>query len=541
MISFHTLTLVVVSIILAAPSYAIHLTQSDFKSSISKGLWLVEFYSPYCSHCKRFAPTWDKVAGEKAPLAAISGFTMAQVSCAAQGDGEKTAEYAGDRSHDDLSKFIDGHVAKYTQSTSESTVSPVPETTHLNPDGTVLVVSPDKFEETLAKGPTFVKFYAPWCGHCKKLAPVWVKLAAKAKGRATIAEVDCDQYGNLCKSQGVDGYPMLFFYYAGQKLDFRGPRKLEPLEQFVMRAVSPGVQQLNANEVDEVLKEPVFFLALYTYSTPQEYLANIDEAAKSLLGTPPIYKSRNPDLFTKFNVDPADGPVLLAIKDHNLKPFADFQLSAAASPSAINTFFQHHRTPTLQQLTSENFQDVMKHPAKPLVVLTAFDTEKMSQADLAASVEKLSDIARGWQGQAVRLTDTRPTIFVWMDGERWSKWLKSMYGIRKEQMPVTVIVDHHRLLYYDHDSGKSPFRLEHDSIFAAVESAYLGLLTPKHSENFMERIMRSAAASHPFITTAMVVGVLAAVLWLIRKLVDDDHPTGSYQSTQQWKPSHRMD
>ncbi|KAG9096733.1 hypothetical protein FS749_007856 [Ceratobasidium sp. UAMH 11750] len=495
---------------------------------------------------------------------------MAQVNCIAQGDlcnankvtgypqvmlfqdGEKLAEYAGDRSHDDLSKFVDEHVAKYTQSTSESKISPTPETTHLNPDGTVLVVSPDNFEKTLAEGPTFIKFYAPWCGHCKKLAPIWVELAAKAKGRATIAEVDCDRYGGLCKSQGIDGYPMLFFYHAGQKLDFRGPRKLEPLEQFVKRAVSPGVQQINANEVDEVLKkESVFFLALYTYSTPQDYLTNIDEAAKLLLGTLPVYRSRNPDLFTKFNVDPADGPVLLAIKDHSLKPFADFPLKAATTPLAINTFFQHHRIPTLQQLTGENFQDVMKHPAKPFVVLTTFDTEKMSKSDLAASIEKLADIAKGWQGQAVRLTETRPTIFVWMDGERWSKWLKSMYGITKERMPATVIVDHHRLLYYDHDSGKVPFRLEHDSIFAAVESAYLGLLTPKHSENFMERTLRStndrlesigsAAASHPFITTGMVVGVLAAALWLIRKLVDDDHPTGSYQSTQQWKPSNRMD
>ncbi|KAG8692770.1 hypothetical protein FRC09_010967 [Ceratobasidium sp. 395] len=570
--TLHALTLAIASVIFTATSgYAAHLTESDFKSSISKGLWLVEFYSPYCPHCKHFAPAWDQVAKEKASLEAISGFTMAQVNCIAQGDlcrsnkvdgypqvmlfqdGEKTAEYAGDRSPADLSKFIDEHVTKYTLlSTSKSSTSPGPDTSYLNPDGTVMVVSPDNFEKTLGQGPTFLKFYAPWCGHCKKLAPIWVELAAKAKGRATIAEVDCDQNGSLCKSQGVDGYPMLFFYYAGQKLDYRGPRRLEPLEQFVMRAVSPGVQQLDVNEADEVLKkETVFFLALYTYATPQEFLANIDEAAKSLLGTPPVYKSRSPDLFTKFNVDPAGGSVLLAIKDHSLKPFAEFPITAAASPSVINAFFQHHRIPTLQQLTAENFQDVMKHPAKPLVVLTALDTEKMSKTDLAASIEKLSDIAKRWQGQAVRLTDTRPTIFVWMDGDRWSKWLKSMYGIQKEQLPRTVIVDHHRLLYYDHDSGKAPFRLEHDSIFAAVESAYLGLLTPKHSENVVERTMRSAndrlesmgsaAASHPFITVGIVVGILAGAIWLIRRLVGDDLPAGSYQSSQNWKPSNRMD
>lgn len=85
----------------------------------------------------------------------------------------------------------------------------------------------------------------------------------------------------------------------------------------------------------------------------------------------------------------------------------------------------------------------MKHPDKPLVVLTAFDMAQMSKTDLAASIERLTGIAKQWQGQAVRLTDTRPTIFVWMDGDKWSKWLKSMYGVKKDNMPAIIIVDHH--------------------------------------------------------------------------------------------------
>ncbi|QRV87234.1 thioredoxin [Ceratobasidium sp. AG-Ba] len=566
----YSVALAVTSLIFTAtPTFAAHLTESDFQSSIAKGLWLVEFYSPYCPHCKRFAPTWEKVAEEKAPLGAISGFTMAQVNCIAQGDlcnankvtgypqvmlfqdGKKLREYNGDRTHDDLSKFVDEAVAEFTKSTTETAPSSGTETPHLNTDGSVLVLSPDTFEKTLAEGPAFVKFYAPWCGHCKKLAPVWVELAKKAQGRATIAEVDCDRFGGLCKSQGVDGYPMLFFFNAGQKVDFRGGRKIDALEQFVLRAVSPGVQQIDAKEADNALKtEPVFFLALYTYST-QEYLASIEEASKSLLGSPPVYKSRDPELFKKFDIDPAQGPVLLVIKDHDRQPFAQFPLTAVSTTPLISTFFQHHRTPVLQQLTSENFADVMKHPAKPLVVLTAFDMEKMPKTELSESIEKLSDIAKRWQRQAVRLTDTRPTIFVYMDGERWSKWLKSMYGIRKERLPATVIVDHHRLLYYDHDSGKAPFRLEHDSIFGAVESAYLGFLTPKHSENFIERTVRSlndrleyigsSAVAHPFVSVGVVVGFLAGALWVVRRLVEDDLPTGSYQSTHTWKPSNRMD
>lgn len=568
---FSSLTLVVTLAILALipPSNAAHLTQADFDTSISKGLWLVEFYSPYCPHCKRFAPTWDKVAKEKAPLAEISGFTMAQVDCIAQGDvchsnkvtgypqvmlfqdGKKITEYSGDRTPDALSSFVDKQVAEYAQA-STSTPGSSPSSPHLNPSGSVLPLSSGTFEGALSEGPIFVKFYAPWCGHCKKLAPVWTELAARTKGKVNIAEVNCDEHGALCKSQGVDGYPMLFFYNAGQKVDFRGGRKIEPLEQFVLRAVAPGVQQISASEVDDVLKkEPVFFLALYTYSTPQAYLDNIDEAAKPLLGSPVVYKSRNPDLFTKFSIDPAEGPVLLVVKDHELKPFATLPLSAQTTAPILGAFFQHHRIPTLQQLTAENFPDVMKHPAKPLVVLVAFDKERISSTELGNSIEKLTAIAKQWQKSAVRLTDTRPTIFVWMDGERWSKWLKSMYGIDREDMPAIVIVDHSRLVYWDTDSNKARLRLERDNIFAAVESAYLGLHRPKHSENFVERTMRSlndrmeaigaSAWAHPFLTAGVVVGFLAGSLWMLRRLLNDDVPTGSYHSNHQWKPSRRLD
>ena len=82
------------------------------------------------------------------------------------------------------------------------------------------VVSPvvrldkDNFEEKIKTGVAFIKFYAPWCGFCQDLAPVWDELAKKfeSDGKVKIAKLDCTEAQSVCQENEVKGYPTLSYF-----------------------------------------------------------------------------------------------------------------------------------------------------------------------------------------------------------------------------------------------------------------------------------------------------------------------------------------
>lgn len=151
-------------------------------------------------------------------------------------DGESLEKYKGYRNLPDLHAFIKRHVDAIAPEPTPAT--PEPETRAVvNPSGEVLELTDDAFASSLAAGPMFVKFFAPWCGHCKKLAPIWKQLARHMQNKLTIAQVNCDDHGALCKANGVQGYPTLIYMTSGGlRSEYNGGRKLEQLKAFAEKA-----------------------------------------------------------------------------------------------------------------------------------------------------------------------------------------------------------------------------------------------------------------------------------------------------------------
>mmetsp|Transcript_17723 Transcript_17723/g.12652 ORF Transcript_17723/g.12652 Transcript_17723/m.12652 type:complete len:208 (+) Transcript_17723:98-721(+) len=107
----------------------------------------------------------------------------------------------------------------------------------------VIVLTDDNFEEELAKySSLLVEFYAPWCGHCKALAPEYAKAAKRLRENNPpyyLAKVDATENKEQAEAHGIRGFPTLFFYKNGQRMEYNGGRTENEIVQWILKKVGP--------------------------------------------------------------------------------------------------------------------------------------------------------------------------------------------------------------------------------------------------------------------------------------------------------------
>jgi len=81
-------------------------------------------------------------------------------------------------------------------------------------------------------GDHFIKFYAPWCGFCQRLAPVWDDLGDLLAGEIVVAKVNVDENTQLSGRFGIKSLPTLIFIRQGKMYRYSGQRTIESLEEF---------------------------------------------------------------------------------------------------------------------------------------------------------------------------------------------------------------------------------------------------------------------------------------------------------------------
>jgi protein disulfide isomerase family A protein 3 len=94
-----------------------------------------------------------------------------------------------------------------------------------------------------------VEFYAPWCGHCKRLAPEYEKAATALKSAdppVALIKVDCTAETKVCGKYGVSGYPTLKIFKNGEVAsDYNGPREADGIVKYMRSKAGPSSKEIN--------------------------------------------------------------------------------------------------------------------------------------------------------------------------------------------------------------------------------------------------------------------------------------------------------
>jgi len=108
----------------------------------------------------------------------------------------------------------------------------------------------------------FVKFFAPWCGHCKALKPAWDKLGDEYKSSKTvvIVDVDCTKEQDLCQKYGVSGYPTLKYFTGATAATgdaYNGGRDYDTLSAWAKDNLGPSCGAENIDLCDDDQKAAI--------------------------------------------------------------------------------------------------------------------------------------------------------------------------------------------------------------------------------------------------------------------------------------------
>ncbi|XWS36739.1 hypothetical protein CRYUN_Cryun20dG0111600 [Craigia yunnanensis] len=106
-----------------------------------------------------------------------------------------------------------------------------------------------------------VEFFAPWCGHCKKLAPEWRRAANNLKGKVKLGHVDCDSEKSFMSRFNVQGFPTILVFGAEKDspIPYEGARTVSAIESFALEQLETSVGPAEVTELTgpEMIQEPV--------------------------------------------------------------------------------------------------------------------------------------------------------------------------------------------------------------------------------------------------------------------------------------------
>lgn len=454
--------------------------------------------------------------------------------------------------------------------------APIPKKTppkpkpNYNPNGISEPLTVETFQQRVTNtlDPWFVKFYAPWCGHCQALAPNWDAMARDMRGQLNIGEVNCDVERALCKDAGVKGYPTLLFFRGGERTEYRGLRGVGDLTAYAEKAVviGTGVPDVDLAEFEKMEeKEEVIFVYFYDHATTSEDFKALEQLTISLIGHAKLVKTNDPKMYERFKI--TTWPRFMVSRDGKPAYYGPLAPKDTRDAEKVLTWMKSVWLPLVPELTATNAQDVMDGK---FVVLGVLDRGRSDDFTIAkreiksAALEWIDKQEHLFQLERQELRNNKQlkieeaedkddekalnsaknirinmdehkrkqVTFAWVDGVFWERWIKTTYGIDVKEDGDRVIVNDEDVSslpstipthanqsqnkrFWDITASGEPIKPSRTSILDTVTkiSASPSNIPYKSTTGPFWRFLyflRNFGFNHPFLSVLLIVSALIA-------------------------------
>ncbi|KAI1888897.1 hypothetical protein AGOR_G00173490 [Albula goreensis] len=183
----------------------------------------------------------------------------------------------------------------------------------------------DTFKDRSTDDVWLVDFYAPWCGYCKKLEPVWQEVAVELKSSGSpvrVGKMDATAYAGIASDFGVRGYPTIKLLKGDLNYNYKGPRTKDDIIEFANRVAGPAVRSLPSKQMFEhvMRRHDVLFVYIGGDSALKERYAGV--ASELIVYT--NFFSASEDVLPKA-VGLPELPAVVVFKDGTLFTYDEYQ------------------------------------------------------------------------------------------------------------------------------------------------------------------------------------------------------------------------